>query len=352
MIRKFFLFLFTIILLACLGAGGIFYLEYSRTTKEGNPVEVEIPEGTGTKGIVQILKDKGVIRFQLPFYVKLYQSEYNGKLRYGSYELNDGMSLDDIMKTLATGGAQKANVTLTVPEGFTAEMIAARLEEQGIMSGQEFLDALKEAAKEVPFAADLPTDDQVYYQLQGYLFPETYFLDEDMTAADLVDMLLTEFENQVGEERKAKAQKMGMTMTEVLTRASLLEKEATLAEEYPTIAGVINNRIEKDMRLQFDSTVVYAMSEGKYGVERVMYADLKFDSPYNTYKVKGLPPGPICNPGIKAIDAVLNPEEHNYLFFQTNTKKNDGSNLFFETYEEHLGASSTADRGEDTESTK
>lgn len=352
MIKKLLLFLFTIVLLVCLGTGALFYMEYSRKTKEGKSIEVEIPEGTGTKGIIQILKDKGVIRYESPFYLKLYRSENRGKLRYGTFTLNDGMSLDDIIATLTTGGGQKDGLVLTIPEGFTAEMIAARLEEQGIMSGEEFIEALKRAAKEVEYKDQLPAEDQVYYQLQGYLFPDTYYLDEDMTGDDLVAMLLEEFDKQVGEERKAKAKEMGMSLTEVLTRASLLEKEASLEKEFATIAGVINNRIEKNMPLQFDSTVVYAMSEGKYGVERVMYADLKLDSPYNTYKVKGLPAGPICNPGLQTIDAVLNPEEHSYLFFQTDTNKNDGSNLFFETYEEHLAASSTADRGGDTEKGK
>ncbi len=176
-------------------------MEYSRKTKEGNSVEVEIPEGTGAKGIVQILKKEGVIRFQSPFYLKLYRSDNRGKLRYGTFTLNDGMSLDDIITTLTTGGGQKDGLVVTIPEGYTAEMIAARLEEQGIMNGQEFIDAVKKAAKEVEYKDQLPPEDQVYYQLQGYLFPDTYYIDEDTTADELVAMLLEEFDKQVGEER-------------------------------------------------------------------------------------------------------------------------------------------------------
>lgn len=114
-------------------------------------------------------------------------------------------------------------------------------------------------------------------------------------------------------------------------------------DEYPTVAGVINNRLEQDMYLQFDSTVVYAISEGLYGVDRVLYSYLEVDSPYNTYKNKGLPVGPICNPSLEAIDGVLQPEEHDYLYFQTDQSKNDGSNLYFETYEEHSAAAATTE---------
>ena len=129
-----------------------------------------------------------------------------------------------------------------------------------------------------------------------------------------------------------------MSVEEVLIRASLVQKETERPEEYPMVAGVINNRLAQNMRLQFDSTVVYAMSEGMYGVERVLYDHLEIDSPYNTYKNDGLPVGPICSPSLEAIDGVLHPAEHNYLYFQTDQVKNDGSNLYFETYEEHAAA--------------
>ncbi len=342
-----------LILLAILGAGIIFLKEYTRETTEGNDIEVEIAEGTSTKELVALLKEKGVIRYQLPFYVKLYRSSYRGKLRYGSYTLNDGMSIDDIILALSKGdGRGDGTIVLTIPEGYTIEMIAERVEELELMSGEEFLAAVTEAGEALSESMDLPDTSDVYYALQGYLFPDTYYLDKDTTPSQLVSIMLEEFNNKFDEERQARAEELGMSVTEVLTRASLVQKETDLAEEYATIAGVINNRIESNMRLQFDSTVVYAMTEGKYGVARVLYADLEYESPYNTYRNYGLPVGPICNPGIEAIDGVLYPEEHNYLFFQTDTVKNDGTNLFFETYEEHLAASSTANRGEETTETE
>ncbi|MDO4977943.1 MAG: endolytic transglycosylase MltG [Eubacteriales bacterium] len=337
-----------VLILAIFAGGFVFYTEYSRPSKKGKEIEVVIEEGSSTKKVIATLKEKGLINLQLPMYVKLARSPFRNKLRYGTFKLNDGMSLYEILETLATGGQDEDVIVVTIPEGYTAEMIASRLEENGVMNGQEFLDALKEKAKDFAEKDQLPDEKQVYYQLQGYLFPDTYHLDKDTTAEEFIDMMLDEFEKRFDESRRKKAKEMGYSITEVLTRASLVQMETDLISEYPTIAGVINNRLEKNMKLQFDSTVVYAMTEGKYGVARVMYSDLEYDSPYNTYQVKGLPAGPICNPSQEAIDSVLNPAEHNYLFFQTDTVKNDGSNLFFETYDEHLAASSTANRGEET----
>lgn len=325
----------------------LFYREYNRKTKDGNKITVEINEGTGTKELVSILKEKGVIRYQLPFYLKLYQSGMQGKLRYGKYELSDGMSLDDLIGVLTRGTAGEATV-LTVPEGFTVEQIAVRLEKQGIMKADDFLEAVKKAASSVSFADELPAEDTVYFRLQGYLFPDTYFLDEDTTADGLVSVMLDEFDTKFDSECRRRAEELGMSVGEVLTRASMVEKETEMKDEFPVIAGVINNRLEKKMKLQFDSTVVYGMTDGQYGVDRVLYSHLKDDSAYNTYKIEGLPPGPICNPGIEAIKAVLWPDENPYLYFMMNTEKNDGSNLFFETYEEHMAAYSTMTHGEET----
>ena len=142
-----------------------------------------------------------------------------------------------------------------------------------------------------------------------------------------------------------------VTVEEVLIRASLLQKETELPEEYPIIAGVIQNRLDKKMKLQFDSTAVYAITKGQYGIARVMYKDLKVDSPYNTYKHKGLPVGPICSPSLEAIDGVLNPQKNDYLYFQMDTVKNDGSNIFSKTYEEHKAASATTEAAAETTTT-
>ena len=268
----------------------------------------------------------------------------------GTFDLNNGMSLGKVIKELATQDGQKEN-KFTIPEGYTIEMTASKLEKEGIMSAQEFLTAVTNAAVTSKYKDVLPKKKKVFYQLQGYIYPDTYYLAKDITGDQLVAKILDEFDKKFDATRQEKAKKLGMTVEEVLIRASLLQKETELPEEYPIIAGVIQNRLDKKMKLQFDSTAVYAITKGQYGIARVMYKDLKVDSPYNTYKHKGLPVGPICSPSLEAIDGVLNPQKNDYLYFQMDTVKNDGSNIFSKTYEEHKAASATTEAAAETTTT-
>lgn len=333
-----------IVLAVILTFGFSVWREYSRTESvEGEPVEVTIAQGSSTRQVAKELRDAGVIRYETAFLLKIYFSDDRGKLRYGTFALNDGMCLADVIETLVTGGAQKEEESFTIPEGYSIPMIAEKLEKEGVMSQEEFLTAVKNAAVDFVYKDQLPSAEQVFYQLEGYIFPDTYYLSEDMTGEELVQKILAEFEQKFDAKRLKEAQNLGMSMEEVLIRASLVQKETDLPQEYSMVAGVINNRLAQNMRLQFDSTVVYAMSEGMYGVGRVLYDHLEIDSPYNTYKVDGLPVGPICNPSLEAIDGVLHPAQHNYLYFQTDQVKNDGSNLYFETYEEHAAAAATTE---------
>lgn len=316
----------------------------------GKDIEITIEKGSTSRDVSAILKKKGIIRYEAAFLLKLYFSDYKGKLRYGTFDLNDGMSLSKVIKELATQDGQKEN-KFTIPEGYTIEMTADKLEKEGIMSAQEFLTAVTNAAATSKYKDILPKKKKVFYQLQGYIYPDTYYLAKDITGDQLVAKILDEFDKKFDATRQEKAKKLGMTVEEVLIRASLLQKETELPEEYPIIAGVIQNRLDKKMKLQFDSTAVYAITKGQYGIARVMYKDLKVDSPYNTYKHKGLPVGPICSPSLEAIDGVLNPQKNDYLYFQMDTVKNDGSNIFSKTYEEHKAASATTEAAAETTTT-
>lgn len=316
----------------------------------GKDIEVTIEKGSTSRDVSAVLKKKGIIRYEAAFLLKLYFSDYKGKLRYGTFDLNDGMSLSKVIKELATQDGQKEN-KFTIPEGYTIEMTANKLEKEGIMSAQEFLTAVTKAADTSKYKNILPDKTKVFYQLQGYIYPDTYYLTKDITGDQLVAKILDEFDKKFDQTRQEKAKQLGMTVEEVLIRASLLQKETELPEEYPIIAGVIQNRLDKKMKLQFDSTAVYAITKGQYGIARVMYKDLKVDSPYNTYKYKGLPVGPICSPSLKAIDGVLNPQKNDYLYFQMDTVKNDGSNIFSKTYEEHKAASATTEAAASTTAT-
>ena len=343
-LKKIILGFFVLVFAVVLTFGFSLWREYSRKdVKNGKEIEVTIEQGSSTREVGTVLKEAGVIRYEFPFLVKMYFSDYKGKIRYGTFKLNDGMSLDTIVKTLATGGALKEEQSFTIPEGYSVKMIANKLEKEKIMTAEEFLTAVDKASENFVYAQNLPAKEQVFYQLEGYLFPDTYYLSENMTGDELVAKILEEFNQKFDASRQEAAVALGMSVEEVLIRASLVQKETERPEEYPTIAGVINNRLAKNMNLQFDSTVVYAMTEGLYGVDRVLYDHLKIESPYNTYLNKGLPVGPICNPSLEAIDGVLHPEENEYLYFQTDAVKNDGSNLYFKTYEEHAAAAATTE---------
>lgn len=293
-------------------------------------VTVTIKEGAGTAQIAEQLKDEGVIHSKLWFMLRLSLSEYKGKLQYGTFKFDRGDSLDNIFNTLATKGAKKNTVTLTVPEGFSVEKIKARVcGELGLCTDSEFENALK-ADYNYAFLNAVPNDKNICYRLQGFLYPSTYEFYSDADTKTVIDTMLKEFEKQTKSlsipERN---------IYEVITKASMIEREAKIDSERSVIAGVIENRLNLDMPLQIDATVVYAISDGLYNVDKVYYKNLETDSKYNTYKYKGLPIGPICCPSIKSIKAAQSPAKHKYLYYHTDTQKNDGSHIFTETYDEH-----------------
>lgn len=309
------------------------FLEYTRTTSSDKNVIVQIPKGASEKKIAQVLKDNGVIDYQITFRLKMKNSPHRGKLNYGKYTLKKDMCLDDIIETLSKPSELAKGIRLTIPEGFSAEMIARRCEALGICTADEFLNELKNGKFNYDFIDDIPESDGVKYKLEGYLFPSTYNFNVQADASKVINTLLGEFEMQYNKVKDMLPE--GMDMAEAINRAALIEREAKLDSERTAISGVIDNRLGIDMILQIDASVVYVISDGLYDVDRVLYKDLEVDSPYNTYKYKGLPAGPICNPGIESIRAAMNPARHKYLYYHTDTEKNDGSHIFSETFAQH-----------------
>ena len=292
-------------------------------------VTVTIEEGTTSTHIAEQLKDEGVIRSKLWFLLRLSLSDYKGKLQYGTFKFDKGDSLANIFETLATKGAKKNTVTLTVPEGFSVEKIKERVCSLGLCTENEFEEALK-SDYNYSFLETVQDDKNIKYRLQGFLYPSTYEFYSDADAKTVIDTMLSEFEKQVSPLNIPNDK-----LYEIITKASIIEREAKIDSERSTIAGVIENRLKNDMLLQIDATVVYALSDGLYNVDKVYYKNLEINSKYNTYKYKGLPPGPICNPSLKSIKAAYFPAKHNYLYYHTDTQKNDGSHIFTETYNEH-----------------
>lgn len=300
---------------------------YTFTSTSGDDVTVQIPEGATSADIAKILKDKGLIKYETTFRLKVRLSEYNNKLRYGTFSLNTGMCMRDIITELG-GGGTTGDIVFTVPEGFSAENIAARAENLGVCSSEDLIKALGDSYK-YSFIRQIPNE-TYKYKLQGFLFPSTYRFQKNTPAHDVVNTMLGEFEKQYKSVSDGSSD-----IFAIVTLASLVEREARLDSERATIAGVIKNRLDKDMPLQIDATVVYAVTNGLYDKTSVTYSDLKINSPYNTYQHKGLPAGPICNPGIKSIKAALNPQEHDYLYYHTDETKKDGSHIFTQNYEQH-----------------
>lgn len=324
------------IILLCVLAIGIVSVCVScsggKIKSDGTIIEFEVEQGDSATIIANNLEENGLINSSRKFIKKLNKSEYAKGLKYGVYSIPKGTEVDEIIEILAGGGALKNAVTVTVPEGFSLERIIERLVEAGLSTKTELLDAVKKDYN-YSFLKSVPDDDGVKYRLQGFLFPATYQFTKDMTATEIIDMMLKEFEENVSG--------LGISndkLYKTLTIASLVEREAKVDTERETIAGVIYNRLEKDMRLQIDASVVYAISDGMYNVERVLYRDLEVVSPYNTYVNTGLPVGPICSPGIKAIKAAANPERHNYFYYRVDSAKNDGSHIFTKNFEEHVNA--------------
>ena len=294
-------------------------------------IAIEIPQGATTRDIASILKENGIIGSELSFRIKSRFSGADGTYNYGTFYLSKNMDTDQIISTLQGASQTSDTMRLTIPEGYTARQIAALVDEMGVVTSDDFINEMNNGTFDYAFLEDVPKRD---YYLEGYLFPDTYFLSGNETAHDIISMMLDRFEQVYNEDINDALASTDYTLDQIITIASMVESEAKLDEERPTIAGVIYNRLDIDMPLQIDSTVQYALATRN---EVVTESDLQVDSPYNTYQNTGLPAGPICNPGEASILAALNPEEHNYYYYVL--KEQGGSEHHFaENYDDFLEA--------------
>lgn len=228
---------------------------------------------------------------------------------------------------------QERTVRVTIPEGYTVELAAQRLEDKNVCKAEEFLKAANDlSGYSYEWLDSIPKKAKITYKLQGFLFPDTYEVYKNTDAEKIVSMMLKNFDSkwkQISKDSKSK-----LTVYELVTLASVVEREAKVDTEYAKISGVIYNRLDKKMRLQVDATVLYPLTGGKYNKKRTLYKDLEVDSPYNTYKYQGLPEGPICNPGINALKAAVDPQKHSYLYYHTD-ESGKGTHIFSETFSQH-----------------
>ena len=286
-------------------------------------VNVYIQPKTGVQDIARTLQDAGVIRSTWAFLAMAYLQGSLKRLQSGEYEFSPGMSLFEILQKLESGRVVTHQVT--VPEGFTAQDIAKLLASERLVDPDRFM-AL---AQDPEFAARLGVEAQ---GLEGYLFPDTYRLTRGMGEEEIIRVMLNRFNQAIPPDFPEQARLVGMSPHAVVTLASLIEKEARLDSERAVISAVFHNRLRQRMPLQSDPTAVY-MVPRKEG--RITPEDLQRKSPYNTYLIPGLPPGPIANPGLASLEAALHPSPANFLYF---VAKNDGSHFFSRTLEQHQQA--------------
>ncbi|NMB00172.1 MAG: endolytic transglycosylase MltG [Firmicutes bacterium] len=288
---------------------------------------VKIPQGIGATQIANLLAEEGLIANPnlFRFLIKLEGAEQS--LQAGSYLLNAQMRPLEIIEHLVSG--KITTVRVVIPEGFEIKQIATVLEERGLADRERFIELASNA--QLVFGESLPIELPID-SLEGYLFPDTYYFSEGQREEDLIGQMVDRFIEVTTKEIVPLLAESEFTLHEVVTLASIVEREIMVDRERPIVASVYLNRLAIDMPLQADPTVRYVTAEER---PQVLYRDLEIDSPYNTYRNRGLPPGPIASPGLASMLAVLNPAETDYFFF---VSRRDGTHEFTRTYNEHLRA--------------
>jgi UPF0755 protein len=298
---------------------------------------VTVPPGSTAGDIGTTLQQRGLIRSGLLFRLAAEQSGVGSSLAAGDYELSRSMSVNEILQVLARGQTKRGLVA-TIPEGWRSEQIADRLDATGFASRDDFSRAVN-APPSVPGFDVLGVPPPL--TLEGYLFPDTYEVPQKVSGTRAAELMVRMFNQRVGDVLRSQPEAT-LTPHQVLTLASIVEREAKQASERPTIASVYLNRLAVKLPLQADPTVQYAVANHdgpaaaayNYWKLDLSPADLQIDSPFNTYMAPGLPPAPICNPGEASIRAVLQPAKTDYLYFVANTD-GSGTHLFARTLDEH-----------------
>lgn len=294
------------------------------TIEEEKRINIKIREGMSTAEIAERLAEKDIIVSSLRFrlFARLYG--YDDKFRPGSYTFTANMSDEEVFEKLLMG--EKIVIRFTVPEGFGVKEIAERLDSLELADKEEFLKA---AADFTPYDY-MRKRQNVFYAAEGFLFPDTYNVESDIEIDEILKLMAENFDDRLTKTMRTTAENMGLSIYDLITLASLVEREVRFPEDRPIVAQVLLKRLKLNMPLQTDATLQYLMDAPK---EEVSIADTQIDSPYNTYQHTGLPPGPIANPGMASIEAVLHPSDTDYLYFVADKL---GHNHYAYTYEEHL----------------
>lgn len=294
-------------------------------------IVVEIPSGSTTNDIAEILLDNNLIKNTLTFKYYAEKTKSDAKLKAGSFVLSKNMNVDELLQALIKGGSSGNTANITVIEGLTLEDAAKSISEQLDLNYEALLEKMNNPQMYADNFEFLKENPEIV-SLQGYLMPDTYNVYINSNEDDIIKILLSQFDEFYKDEIKPRMENSKLSFLDVINLASIVEKEALLDEERDEVAAVFLNRIDINMKLQSCATVNYAHGEWK---ERLTLDDIAIDSPYNTYVVEGLPPTPINSPGRVSIIAVLEPSDVDYLYF---VAKGDGSHYFSKDYDEHIDA--------------
>lgn len=289
---------------------------------------IMIKEGMTTADIATLLHEKKLVKDPEAFRMEARFKNLADKLQAGPYQIEGGLSNSQIVDVMVKGHIKQ--IRFTVPEGFTVVKTAKKLEAEGLGKADKFIAAAKDYA---PYAYMQTDNPNVLFKAEGFIFPATYDFPVGISEEEMLKIMVEQFDKKMQESGVAKTvQEKNLNMRDVVNMAAMVEMEAVFPEEQPRIAGVFLKRVAIGMPIQSDTTIQYILGAQK---EIITFADTEIQNPYNTYQNMGLPPGPIASPGLKAIQAVLAPEDNEYLYF---VAEKDGHHRFTKTYEEHLQA--------------
>lgn len=327
--RKAIILLFITVIVLAVGLFQYIRLFGPTAVEAGAPesIQLVIPMGSTSSQIGKALMENGIIRSDIAFRILTRLKGYGPRYKAGFYMLSTGMDLQDVMEEITKGSIHKETVRFTIPEGYELRQIADLLHGEGIVNRDEFLKEAEEGVFKNKFISSIPEREN---RLEGYLFPDTYEVFVGESAHSIINRMLGKFEEVAGEIGLLKGEMAGMTLDEVVTLASVVEREAGTKKELPLVSSVFHNRLRLGIRLGSCATVQYVLKERK---PRLSLEDTHIDSPYNTYIVPGLPIGPIASPGEEALRAAVEPADSDYLYFVATNK---GTNVFSDTYQQFL----------------
>ena len=317
----------------------LFYIFYKKSinssvAEDYLPVNFLIEKGDGVNIISSGLIKNNLIVSELYFKIYLWKNKTDKMLQAGDYVLSPDMTMKEIVDYFINGDVVLAEKDIKIIEGWSLKDVAQNFEKNNISSSRDFLNLVESPVNKWVFDFDKPdflNDVPRGHDLEGYIYPDTYRVYNNASVSDILKKALSNFDMKLSQEMRDEIKKQGKSLHDILTLASIIEKEVRSEEDKKIVAGILLKRLSIGMRLEVDSTINYITGKNDPGAT---YLDLQIDSPYNTYRNYGLPPGPICNPSISSIEAVIYPKESAYLFYLN--RQDTLETIFSKDYDEHI----------------